>query len=311
MTLNDLAQGEAWMDPEECQAAAEIVRSLRQSFADRQIPETTFLILRVQDYLVHHTLCRRLDRSLMPDPGHSRENGNPAAPAIPDPKLAEQIGKSRDRLRRTLKELEDTVNKLAPPPPPPPSASAPPVIDANFYKELIEEIGVDLNDPEFFSDEENFYDLPLEEQIRLRPESAPKTPLGQAILARLNAAAPDHSNPSDTPAPSNPPAQAGAQSQCVADIPVCPIHVPPAQTEAQPPPVPPAQTEAHLPSVTPAQAGAHRPDLLSNTPADHSPPPSEPRASPSMLPIVNCPLSIVHWHKTQDPPRIPPAQDTP
>ena len=114
MTLNDLAQGELWMDSEERQTAANLVQSLQNAFTGRQIPETPFLVLRVQDVLLHHTLCRRLERSLTPDPRHSREDGNPSSPAEVPSKLAEQIGKSRDRLRKSLKELEDTANKLDP-----------------------------------------------------------------------------------------------------------------------------------------------------------------------------------------------------
>ena len=68
MTLTELAQGELWMDPEERQTVADLTRSIQRSFADRQIPENPFLVLRVQDFLLHHTVCRRLERSLSPDP---------------------------------------------------------------------------------------------------------------------------------------------------------------------------------------------------------------------------------------------------
>jgi hypothetical protein len=143
MNLSDLTHGEPWMDPEERQCAAELVQSIQQSFTDRQIAPTPFLILRVQDYLLHHTLCRRLERSLTPDPAA-------IPPFTVPPSLAEHIGKCRDRLRKALKELEDAAAKLAPPSPPPPPPARPFNLP-DFYKPILEEVGVDLiNDPVFF-----------------------------------------------------------------------------------------------------------------------------------------------------------------
>ncbi len=160
-------QGETWMDPEEMQTAADLARSFQQHFADRQITESPFLTLRVQDCLLHHTLCRRLERNLATDPEAS-------APAPLLPSLAEHIGKSRDRFRKSLKDLEDSANKLTPPPPSPDPASKTsangknsedakpynPLHDAKYIQNLIEEVGIDMNDEDFFADEDNFYDVP-------------------------------------------------------------------------------------------------------------------------------------------------------
>ena len=143
MTLNDLLSGEPWMDDLERQTAARIVQAMQREFADREIPETTFLALRVQDYLLHYTLCRRLERSLTPA-------AESACPVSVVPTLAEHIGKCRDRLRKAHKELEDAAAKLAPPPPPPPPPQRPFNLP-DFYKPILEEVGVDLiNDPELF-----------------------------------------------------------------------------------------------------------------------------------------------------------------
>ena len=101
MTLTDLAQSEPWMGPEERQTAAKLIQSFQRVFTERQIPENPFLVLRVEDVLLHHTLCRRLERNITP--------GSDAV----TPALAGQIGKARDRRRKALKELEDTANKLA------------------------------------------------------------------------------------------------------------------------------------------------------------------------------------------------------
>ena len=199
MTLSDLAQGESWMDPEERQTAAELVQSLQQSFTDRQIPETSFLLLRVQDYLLHHALCRRLERSLIPDPAT-------APPATVLPSLAEHIGKTRDRLRKSLKDLEDTAAKLAPPPPPPPPAR--PFNLPDFYKPILEAAGVDLiNDPDFFADEDNFYDVPPYH----RPTGTESNPDPSVISAQAETqSAPKEPSPDCTHSVT--PAQAGAQS---------------------------------------------------------------------------------------------------
>ncbi len=275
MTLIDLAQGEIWMDPEERHHAAQIVHSLQHDFADRNIPQTTFLILRVRDYLTHHTLCRRLERWLMPNPPGESSTPSPLStvnyplsttPSPPDPKLAEQIGKSRDRLRRTLKELEDAVNKLDPSAPPPgasakgktaskgetPQETKPrnPLDDPKFWQETIEAVGIDLNDPDFFADEDNFYDVP--------PYTRPPNP---------------QPNPSNPPAsteaqpPSNPPDQSHANPNSASPLSLvnCQLSTPPA------------------PSDLPAQAGAQSPN---------SPSPS------SSLSTVNYPRST---HSTPPP----------
>ena len=180
MTLNDLTCGEPWMDPEEHESAAKLVRSLQQSFTDRQIPETPFLVLRVQDFLLHHTLCRRLERSLTPDPAA-------VPPVTVLPSLAEHIGKARDRMRKALKELEDAAAKLAPPPPPPPPPARPFNLP-DFYKPILEKAGVDLiNDPDFFADEDNFYDVPPYR----RPSEVESNPDPAVTPAQAGAQAPD------------------------------------------------------------------------------------------------------------------------
>ena len=177
MTLNDLLHGEPWMDPGERETAAGLVRSIQQSFAERQIPETTFLVLRVQDFLLHHTLCRRLERSLSPDPAATM-------PAAVLPTLAEHIGKCRDRLRKALKELEDAAAKLAPPPPPPPPPPQPFNLP-DFYKPILEEVGIGLiNDPDFFADEPNHYDLPGQARPAPSHPSHPSVPHPLSPIAR-------------------------------------------------------------------------------------------------------------------------------
>jgi hypothetical protein len=266
MTLNDLAQGEDWMYPEERRIVAAIVRSLRQTFADRQIPEGTFLLLRVQDYLTHHTLCRRLDRGLMPNP--PQESNPPFPPstapsAPPDLKLVEQIGKSRDRLRRTLKELEDATDKLDPSVPSskapsegkvPAKGGAPeevqphdPMHNPKYIQDLIKEVGIDLNDPDFFADVDNFYDVP--------PYTRPTNP-GPV-----------------TPAPHVTPAQAGAQSS----------SPPPSPPESSSNSEPHSSHESHWSHMSHDCHYSQPPDAFTDQnplPPDPRPQPQDPKRSP-------------------------------
>ncbi len=109
MNLSNLAQAEPWMDHEERQTAATLAAAFEKNFADRQIPEGPFLTLRVENCLVHHALCRRLERALTPDPDAD-------TPATITTAIAGHIGRARERLRKALKELEDTADKLAPTP---------------------------------------------------------------------------------------------------------------------------------------------------------------------------------------------------
>lgn len=111
MSLKDLARPEPWMDQEERQTAATLIAAFQQHFADRDIPENPFLTLRLQDCLLHYTLCRRLENAILAD---SREIT--AAEAA-------HIGKARERLRKALKDLEDTAKRLTPPAEPFPNSA--------------------------------------------------------------------------------------------------------------------------------------------------------------------------------------------
>ena len=108
MTLDDLAQGEHWMTPDERQNAAELVQSLRQIIAGRPIPENYPLVHCAREFILHHTLCQRLENGLIPDPAA-------VYPAI-DPILAGYIARLHDRVRRILREFQDIADKLDPTP---------------------------------------------------------------------------------------------------------------------------------------------------------------------------------------------------
>ncbi len=103
MNLEKLAQPAAWMNPEERHTAAALIAAFQRLFTERGVPENPFIALRLQDCLVHYTLCRRLENGLLAGSGDIT------------PAEAAQIGRVRDRLRRALKDLEDTAKKLAPP----------------------------------------------------------------------------------------------------------------------------------------------------------------------------------------------------
>ncbi len=288
MKLSDLAQGEPWMDPEERRTAADLVQSFQQCFTDRQIPENTFLTLRVRDYLLHHTLSSRLERSLTPDFAQESSLSSPPStpsqplaasaspPATVEPKLAEQIGKTHDRQRRSLKDLEDTANKLTPPIPS--SNEAPktpgernisgtakpytPLDDYKFRQALIEEVGIDLNDPDFFADEDNFYDFPPYR----RPTSAELEAAAAATPAQTEAQSPD-------PAPD--PSEAADKESSVASA--------KDETEAQ------EEARADGPPHTPADSHASQPAAPSPAPKSarstvNDPLPAVPPYMPCIVP---------------------------
>lgn len=98
MNLNTLAQGESWMTPEERGLNRVFVHATAVFLADRGVPETPLILIRVNDIIATWLLARRLESALAPKPG---------APApCPTPAQAGAIGKCRDRLRRAMKDLE-------------------------------------------------------------------------------------------------------------------------------------------------------------------------------------------------------------
>ena len=105
MNLITLAQGEPWMTPSELNLNRAFIRATAAYLAAVGVPETPFLTLRISDLVSTWLLSRRLETALTP------AEGQPAP--CPTIALAGAIGKSRERLRRAIKELEQCCARTA------------------------------------------------------------------------------------------------------------------------------------------------------------------------------------------------------
>lgn len=110
MRVQDVERGEIWMTAGERTHLRKFVKAVRGLLARCGVEESPLLALRVADVSVHLVLVRRQERALMPD-----GDGNRAAAPELTGTLAEQIGKSRERLRRAVRELEDACARLGKP----------------------------------------------------------------------------------------------------------------------------------------------------------------------------------------------------
>jgi hypothetical protein len=112
MNMQRVAEGEHWMDAEERLCARDLVERLAAQFDARGVVETPLLALRVNDLVVSLLLVRRIESQLaeLPECPES-EKPNARSPAT----LAEAVGKARERMRKAMKELEDSCAKLGTP----------------------------------------------------------------------------------------------------------------------------------------------------------------------------------------------------
>lgn len=99
MKLKTLVQGENWMSGEERELNGTFVRGAAKLLRSRGVAENPLLVLRVNDVVVSWLLTRRLEEGL----GHD----DTGAPVPTTPAQADSIGKSRERLRKSIKDLED------------------------------------------------------------------------------------------------------------------------------------------------------------------------------------------------------------
>ena len=100
----------AWMTDEERLAMKRFMASVRRLFKARNVQESPLLTLRVVDVGVHYLLARRLETALSP-----RVDDEGAAVLEISGALADQIGKTRERLRKAIRELEDACARLGAP----------------------------------------------------------------------------------------------------------------------------------------------------------------------------------------------------
>jgi hypothetical protein len=108
MKLRSLAQGEAWMSEEETKLNREFVAGVKKVLRNRGVVENPLLALRVNDVVVSWLLVRRMELSLA-EP-EAPEGALPTTPAQVD-----AIGKSRERLRKSIKDLEDYCTRAGTP----------------------------------------------------------------------------------------------------------------------------------------------------------------------------------------------------
>jgi hypothetical protein len=98
------------MTDEERLAVKRFVAEVRRMFAARGVRESPLLTLRVADVGIHWLLAMRLERGLMPE-----EDGPDANAVELSGALADQIGKARERMRKSIRELEDACTRLGTP----------------------------------------------------------------------------------------------------------------------------------------------------------------------------------------------------
>lgn len=107
MKMTTLALGETWMSADELELNRELVGGLRQQLEARGVAESPLLILRVDDIAVSWLLTRRMEAGL--GPGDDGETSRTSAAQ------ADAIGKSRERLRKAIKELEEYCERAGTP----------------------------------------------------------------------------------------------------------------------------------------------------------------------------------------------------
>lgn len=100
MKLTTLAQGASWMTGAETVLNRKFVRGLRRLLRAWGVAENPLLVLRVNDVAVSWLVARRLEAGLAPADADLEC-------ARVTPVQADAIGKSRERLRKAVKELED------------------------------------------------------------------------------------------------------------------------------------------------------------------------------------------------------------
>ena len=99
MKMTNLALGETWMSGDEAELNRQFVRGVGKLLKDRGVAANPLLVLRVNDIVVSWLLARRMEEGLGGD-------GDGVA-ARTTSAQAEAIGKSRERLRKAIKELEE------------------------------------------------------------------------------------------------------------------------------------------------------------------------------------------------------------
>lgn len=105
-----VSKGECWMTAAERRVFKELTQSLQAMMLRHGVTDSPLLSLRIADLAIHFLLVRRIENVLMPDP----EQYCGVTPELSGT-LAEHIGKSRERFRKSIRELEDACARLGRP----------------------------------------------------------------------------------------------------------------------------------------------------------------------------------------------------
>jgi hypothetical protein len=97
MDTKEACRGEPWMTKGEKKAVAKFLKRMQKLFRQRNVAETPLLAMRLNDVIVSFLLTRRAEQELATDP---LEPGQLH-------KILDTTGKIRERLRRSMKDLED------------------------------------------------------------------------------------------------------------------------------------------------------------------------------------------------------------
>jgi hypothetical protein len=107
MKMTTLALGETWMSADELELNRQLVDGVKKLLEDRGVAENPLLVLRVDDIVVSLLLTRRMEANL--GPGEDGETPRTSAAQ------ADAIGKTRERLRKAIKELEEYCERAGTP----------------------------------------------------------------------------------------------------------------------------------------------------------------------------------------------------
>jgi hypothetical protein len=98
------------MTEEERRMMRRFMAAIRRLFKAKGVQETPLLAIRVIDVGIHFLLARRLELGLTPT---EKENGKVVLDVTGA--MADYIGKTRERLRKAVRELEDACSRLGTP----------------------------------------------------------------------------------------------------------------------------------------------------------------------------------------------------
>lgn len=110
MRLHETCWRETWMTEEERKLMRSLMAAIRRLFKEKGVQETPLLAMRVIDLGIHFLLSRRLELVLTPGVKDTGE----VTLDISGPQ-ADHIGKTRERLRKAIRELEDACSRLGSP----------------------------------------------------------------------------------------------------------------------------------------------------------------------------------------------------